>query len=169
MSGSSTSKKRQPAKVSSVGPFENLSPLTQDLLALLVLYVLCLIVFRGIIFDNAAFAAGGDTAAALSYQHAGQQLEKAEGVDILWMPYFFSGMPTFGNVAFVPHNISYLQTALQWLLNLLYLNGAWTWLVVYYFLGGATMFLLARHWSFSRAGALIAALTFMLSPYMVGL
>jgi hypothetical protein len=54
-------------------------------------------------------------------------------------------------------------------LNFLYLNGTWTWLVVYYFLGGVFMFFLMRVWNFSRAAALIAALTFMLSPYMIGL
>jgi len=45
---------------------------------------------------------------------------------------------------FVPHNVSYVQTGVQWVLNLLYLNGTWTWLVVYYFLGGVFMFFLMR-------------------------
>jgi len=150
-------------------PFSTLSPLVQDLLCVALLYAVTLIVFRGIVFDNAAFASEGDTATAISYTHAGEQIEKSEGVDALWMPYFFSGMPTFGNVAFVPHNVSYVQTGVQWVLNLLYLNGTWTWLVVYYFLGGVFMFFLMRGWNFSRPAALIAALTFMLSPYMVGL
>jgi hypothetical protein len=141
----------------------------QDLLCVGLLYVVTLVLFRGIVFDNAAFASEGDTAASLSYVHAGDQLAKTEGVDVLWMPYFFSGMPTFGNVAYLPHSVSYVQTAVQWTLNLLYLNGAWTWLVVYYFLGGVAMFFLMRTWSFTRPAALIAALTFMLSPYMVGL
>ena len=147
----------------------SLSPLTQDLICIAVLYILCLVIFRGIIFDNAAFASGGDTASALSYTHAGTALEKAEGVDIVWMPYFFSGMPTFGNVAFVPHNVSYLQTVVQAILNVLFLNGAWTWYIVYYFLGGVFMYLLARTWSFGKIASLIAAITFMLSPYAVGL
>ncbi len=149
--------------------FSAISPLTQDLLCIAVLYILCLVVFRGIIFDNAAFASGGDTASALSYTHAGETLEKAEGVDILWMPYFFSGMPTFGNVAFVPHNVSYLQTVVQTVLNLLFLNGAWTWYIVYYFLGGVFMYLLTRTWRLGKIAGLIAAITFMLSPYAVGL
>lgn len=153
----------------STGPFASLSPLMQDLISIAFLYAVTLILFRGIVFDNAAFSSGGDTATALSYTHAGQEIEKTEGVDALWMPYFFSGMPTFGNVAFVPHNVSYLQTGVQWVLNLLYLNGTWTWIVVYYFLGGVFMFFLMRVWKFSRPAALIAALTFMLSPYMVGL
>ncbi|HEX7574222.1 MAG TPA: hypothetical protein VF514_14115, partial [Bacteroidota bacterium] len=150
-------------------PLSSLSPLVQDLLCVGLLYAVTLILFRGIVFDNAAFASEGDTAASLSYVHAGEQIARTEGVDVLWMPYFFSGMPTFGNVAYLPHSVSYVQTAVQWTLNLLYLNGAWTWLVVYYFLGGVSMFFLMRTWNFTRAAALIAALTFMLSPYMVGL
>ncbi len=161
--------KARPAARAEGSPFSSLSPLVRDLLSVGFLYAVTLIIFRGIIFDNAAFASQGDTATALSYAHAGEQLEAAEGVDVLWMPYFFSGMPTFGNVAFLPHNVNYVQTVLQRVLNLLYLNGTWTWLVVYYFLGGVFMFFLMRVWHFSRPAALIAALTFMLSPYMVGL
>jgi hypothetical protein len=162
-------KDHRPAADHAASPFSSLSPLVQDLLCVVLLYAVTLIVFRGIVFDNAAFASEGDTATALSYTHVGGEIEKTEGVDALWMPYFFSGMPTFGNVAFVPHNVSYAQTAVQWVLNFLYLNGTWTWLVVYYFLGGLFMFALMRVWSFSRPAALIAALTFMLSPYMIGL
>ncbi|HTY01717.1 MAG TPA: YfhO family protein [Bacteroidota bacterium] len=169
MSASTASKKRQPARESTVAPFEKFSPLTQDLLCILVLYVLCLVVFRGIIFNNDAFASGGDTASALSYTHAGTELEKSEGVDVLWMPYFFSGMPTFGNVAFVPHNVSYIQVVVQMVLNVLFLNGAWTWYIVYYFLGGVFMFLLMRTWRFGKIASLLAAVTFMLSPYAIGL
>ncbi len=149
--------------------FSTLTPLMQDILCVVALYLICLVVFRGIIFDNAAFSSGGDTASALSYTHAGQQLEKTEGVDVLWMPYFFSGMPTFGNVAFVPHNVNYVQTVVQVVLNILFLNGAWTWYIVYYLLGGVFMFMLMRTWGFGRIASLIAATTFMLSPYAVGL
>ena len=35
------------------------------------------------------------------------------------MPNFFSGMPTFGNVAYIPHDVSYVQYILQRVLNLL--------------------------------------------------
>ncbi|HTS00426.1 MAG TPA: YfhO family protein [Bacteroidota bacterium] len=149
--------------------FASRSPLVTDLLCLGALYVVLLILFRGIIFDNAAFASGGDTAASMSYAHAGEELTRTEGGDVTWMPYFFSGMPTFGNVAYLPHDVSYVQSVVQRLLNLLFLNGAWTWLIVYYFLGGVGMYFLLREWEFSRAAALLGALTFMLSPYMVGL
>jgi hypothetical protein len=151
------------------GFFSSLSPTTQDLLSVALLYATCLILFRGIIFNDAAFSAGGDTAASLSWTHAGQMLEQKEHVDVLWMPYFFSGMPTFGNVAFIPHDVNYIQTVVMKVLNLLFLNGHWTWMVVFYFLRGVFMFLLMRVWKFSRIASLLAAVTFMLSPYAIGL
>jgi hypothetical protein len=151
------------------GFFASLSPTTQDLLSVALLYAICLILFHGIIFNDAAFQSGGDTAASLSYTHAGQRLQEKENEDVIWMPFFFSGMPTFGNVAFVPHDVNYIQKVMLKVLNLLFLNGQWTWLVVLYFLSGVFMFLLMRVWKFGRIAALVAAVTFMLSPYAIGL
>jgi hypothetical protein len=161
--------KRTPSSTRSASATPTLSPRLQNALSVLLLYVVTLILFRGIIFDNAAFTSGGDTAAALSYTHAGNELEAKEGVDAIWMPFFFSGMPTFGNVAYIPHDVSYLQHVAQQVMNLLYLNGTWTWLVVYYFAGGIFMYFLLITWNFQRPAALIGALTFMLSPYAIGL
>ncbi len=149
--------------------FSRFTPFQLDLVCVVVLYLLTLVVFRGIVFENAAFQTEGDTASALSYAEAGNRIARAEGVDVLWMPNFFSGMPTFGNVAYVPHDVSYIQTVLQRVLNLLFLNGKWTWLVVYYFLGGIFMFLLMRVLNFSRISALFGAILFMLAPYNMGL
>ena len=143
--------------------------MTRDVLCVLFLYIVTLVLFRSIVFENAAFASEGDTAAALSYAHAGNAIKQAEGVDVVWMPYFFSGMPTFGNVAFVPHDVSYAQKVVVAVLHLLYLNSKWSWYVVYYLFCGVFMFLLARTWKLPRIAALFAALTFMLSPYGVGL
>jgi hypothetical protein len=153
----------QPSFLSRFTPFQ------QDLLSIALLYVLTLIVFRGIVFENAAFSTENDTVASLSYFHAGNQIAKAEGVDVIWMPNFFSGMPTFGNVAYIPHEVSYIQNVLVRVLNLFYLNGKWTWMVVYYFLGGVFMFLLMRVLKFSPIPALLGAVIFMLAPYNIGL
>jgi hypothetical protein len=140
-----------------------------DLICIALLYVLTLALFRGIIFDNAAFSVESDTAASESYAQAGHRLEMAEQIDVIWMPYFFSGMPTFGNVAFVPHNVNYLQFIVEKVLNLLYLNGKWTWMIVYYLLAGTFMFFLMRRLSFSRASALLGSLIVILSPHFVSL
>lgn len=147
----------------------SLSPGQQDLLSLLFLFVLTLILFRGIVFTNGAFSTGGDTAAAAAFHHAGETIQETEGVDPQWMPYFFSGMPTFGNVAYVPHDVSYVQYVGLTILKLLYLNSTWGWIVVFYFLEGVFMFFLARELKTSRVAALFAAVAFMLSPYGIGL
>lgn len=151
------------------GWFSKLSPMKQDLVCLVFLYLVTLGLFRGIVFNNASFSGEGDTAAALAYMTAGDHIKATESVDPLWMPYFFSGMPTFGNVAYVPHNISYLQVAVVSTMKLLFLNATMSWMVVHYLLGGIFMFLLMRVWKFSRLAALFAALTFMLNPYGIGL
>ena len=141
-----------------------------DLVCIALLYILTLGLFRGIIFDNAAFSVEGDTAAAESYAVAGNRIAEAEHVDVLWMPYFFSGMPTFGNVAYSPHNVNYLQDRIvEPVLNVLYLRGKWTWMIVYYLLAGTFMFLLMRAMSLTRASALLGALIVMLAPHFVSL
>lgn len=146
-----------------------LTPLQLDLLCIAALYVMTLVLFRGIVFTDSIFASEGDSAAARSYADAGRHLEQAEGVDVVWMPFFFSGMPTFGNVAYVPHNVSYIQTAVVRVLNVLFLNGHDSWLVVHYLLSGIFMFLLLRVFKFSRIPALFAAVVFMLAPFGLGL
>lgn len=163
-------KKPVPTKTKdSSSMLSSLSPTKQDLLCVLLLYLITLLFFREIVFNNAAFATEGDTAAAHSYFRVGNTIQQTEGIDPLWMPFFFSGMPTFGNLAYVPHDVSYIQTAAVWVLNFFFLKGAWTWLVVHYFFGGVFMFLLMRVLNFSRLVSLFAAFTFMLTPYAIGL
>lgn len=147
----------------------SLEPWKQDLLAAGLLYLVTLVLFRGIVFDNGAFSTEGDTAAAEAFAQAGRMIEEREGIDPLWMPNFFSGMPTFGNVAYLPHDVSYVQRAVVAVLRLFYLNSTWGWIVVFYFLAGLFMYLLARAFELGRAAALFAGLTFMLSPYGIGL
>ncbi|MBI4534868.1 MAG: YfhO family protein [Ignavibacteriae bacterium] len=149
--------------------FSTMSPTTQDLFSILFLYIITLFLFRGIVFENAAFSAEGDTANAISYAKAGDTIKEAEGIDPVWMPFFFSGMPTFGNVHYVPHDVSYLQKAIVGVLKLLYLNSKWGWFPVFYLLCGVFMFFLLRVWKFSSVAALLAALIYMLSPYTIGL
>ena len=149
--------------------FSNLSPLQQDLLCIGLLYLITLVLFRGIVFEDKAFSTGGDTMNALTYAKVGDDIKKAEGEDPLWMPNFFSGMPTFGNVHYIPHDVSYVQAAVVAVLKVFYLNGKWSWFPVYYLFCGVFTFLLLRVWNLSRIAALLGAITFMLSPYGIGL
>ena len=139
------------------------------LISIAVIFAAVFVLFQEIVLKDMAFSSQTDTIASISYEHAGRTLQDKEGGDVLWMPYFFSGMPTFGNMAFLPHDVNYLQSIVQRILNLAFLNGKWTWYLVYFFLGGVFMYWLARHYEFRRPIALFAAFTFILGPYMVGL
>ncbi len=149
--------------------FSSLSPIKQDLLCVAFLYIITLVLFRGIVFDDGAFSTGGDTANALTYEKVGNTIAETENVDPLWMPHFFSGMPTFGNVHYLPHDVSYAQKIVVEILDLLYLNRKWSWFAVYYFFCGVFTFMLLRVWKLSRVAALLGAIVFMLSPYGIGL
>ena len=151
------------------GWFSSLEGRWQTAVCIGLLYLACLVLFRAIVFDGKAFQAGGDTAAAQSYTHAGRMIEQQEDEDVLWMPFFFSGMPTFGNVAYIPHDVSYLQRLGLAVLDFLFLHRPWTWLVVFYFLSGVFMFFLGRALGYTHLIALFAAFAYMLSPYAVGL
>jgi hypothetical protein len=147
-----------------------LQPWKQDGIAILALYIITLVVFRAVVFDKAAFAEAGDTAAAVAYEQVAKRIQADDGItDVLWAPYFFSGMPTFGNFAIVPRAVSYAQQALVWFLDFFYLKGPWTWLVVFYFLSGVFMYAAARQLGFRRPVAFFAAVVYMLGPYGVGL
>jgi hypothetical protein len=165
------SKHRTPssARQSSPSFLSSLSPTTRDLLCVGLLYLVTLILFRAIVFENAAFSSETDTANAVALAKVGDEIKEKEGVDPTWMPGLFSGMPTFGNVHYVPHDVSYLQKVVVAVLKVLYLNSYWGWFPVFYLLSGVFMFLLMRVWKFSRPAALLAAITFMLSPYAIGL
>lgn len=149
--------------------FDNLSDLKKDLISVGIIFLLVVILFNQIIFKNMIFSDAGDTAAAHAWGVAGEHLEKVENQKPLWFPYIFSGMPGFGSLAYIPHNVSYLQTVVHFIGKILFLNGDMSWFVLHYFLAGIFMFLLARTWHFSHLPSLLAAIVFMLSPYAVGL
>jgi hypothetical protein len=151
------------------GWFSSQSPLVQDLLCIGALYAVTLILFRGVVFDGAVLGTEGDAANHLSNVHPLTVIENTEGVAPLWSPFIFSGMPTSGSLMYVSpwtNPVNYLCVSL---LQLLFLNGALSWLVVHYFLGGVFMFFLMRAWNFSRVASLLAAFTFMLSPFAISL
>jgi len=151
------------------GWLSTLSPGVQDLLSIGVLYVVVLVLFKGLVFSDSSFSQSPDASNHHSYKTAGNALKEAEGVDPLWTPYVFSGMPTFGSLSYIPHNVSYIENAAFVAVRALFLYTPMSWFVALYFLGGVFMFFLMRAWSFSRPAALLAALTFMLSPYAVTL
>jgi hypothetical protein len=158
-----------PQKLLTQNWFDKLSDMKKDLLCLASLYIIILILFNQIIFKNQIFSDAGDTAAAQAWAKAGEHLEQTEGQKPLWFPYIFSGMPGFGSLAYLPHQVSYIQTVVHFIGKLLFVNADMSWFVLHYFLAGIFMFLLARTWKFSHIPSLLAAVVFMLSPYAAGL
>jgi hypothetical protein len=149
--------------------FDRLSPLKKDAVCIATLLVIIYILFFRIITSNMIFSDSGDTAAALSWAVAGKHLEETEKIEPQWFPYVFCGMPSFGSLVYIPRNVNYLQTAIQTVGKFLFLNGEMSWMVLHYFLGGVFMFFLLRYWKFSHLVSLMGAVTFMLSPYAMGL
>lgn len=149
--------------------FGKLSIPKKDLLCVLVLYLLVVLLFNKIVLRNMIFSDAGDTAAAHSWQTAGKLLQEAEQIETQWLPYPFSGMPSFGALAYIPRNINYLQTLIQSIGTLLFLKAEMSWMVLHYFLGGFFMFILLRYMGFRHLPSLLGAITFALSPYAIGL
>ncbi len=149
--------------------FGKLSTPKKDLVCVLVLYLLVFVLFNKIILRNMIFSESGDTAAAFSWGEAGRHLQQAEHIEPQWFPYVFSGMPSFGPLAYIPRNINFLQTAVHFIGKLLFLNVEMSWMVLHYFLGGVFMFFLLRYLGFEHSPSLLGAITVALSPYAVGL
>lgn len=162
-----TKAKRTPAARTSW--FDSLSTSRKDLVTVAVLLVLVLFLFRDIVFRNMVFSTEGDTAASRSWAHAGKVLEEQEGAPPLWIPYAFSGMPGHASLAYNPRSVSYVQELVHAIGRVLLLNSTQGWLVLHYIIGGICMLLLAQRLGFSHIAALFAAITFMLSPYAIGL
>lgn len=141
----------------------------KDLLCVFLLYLLVFLLFNKIVLRNMIFSDAGDTAAAHSWQTAGKFLQEAEQIETQWLPYPFSGMPSFGSLAYIPRDINYLQTLVQSIGTLLFLKTEMSWMVLHYFLGGFFMFFLLRSVGFRHPPSLLGAITFALSPYAIGL
>ncbi len=149
--------------------FKNLSSGRKDFLSILFLYLLVLVLFNRILFSNMIFSDSGDTAAAQSWAQAGKYLEEQEKIEPQWFPFVFSGMPSFGSLAYGPRDVSYLQHLVHLAGKLLFINAEMSWLVLHYFLAGLFMFFLLRFEGFRHAPSLVGAITFAFSPYAVGL
>src|ERR1041384_6859153 len=149
--------------------FERLSPARRDLVCIGALYVVVLLVFNGIIFSNMVFSDSGDTAAANAWFKAMERIDHTEHVEPLWIPYIFSGMPLFGALIF-PREVNYIQQYVVIPISrVLFFGIDVHWLIMPFLVIGVSMFFLARQLKFSQIPSLIAALTFMLNPYAVGL
>lgn len=149
--------------------FDRLTPARKDLLCIGVLYVLVLLVFNQIIFSNMIFSDSGDTAAAQAWFKAMEHIDQVEHVEPIWIPYIFGGMPIFGAFIF-PREVNYVQQYVVLpVAKALFFGIDMHWMIMPFLMIGAAMYLLARQLKFSQIPSLLAAITFMLNPYAVGL
>lgn len=148
--------------------FERLTPLKQDLLCIALMYVILLVVFNKIVFNDMLFTEAGDTAAAQSWTKAIEYLKEKEQSEPLWIPYIFSGLPVSAALHF-PHEVNYVGTAILFIGKILFMNAELSWFIMHYFLAGLFVYALVRYLKFTPLPALLAALTFMLNPYAIGL
>jgi hypothetical protein len=155
-------------KQSNTNWFDKLSDIKKDLLCIVFLYIVVFILFNQIILKNMIFSDSGDTAAAQAWAKGGEYLEQTEGQKPLWFPFIFSGMPGFGSLAYIPHDVSYIQSGIHFIGKIFFANADMSWFILHYLLAGVFMYLLARTWKFSALPSSLAAVVFMLSPYAAG-
>jgi hypothetical protein len=156
-------------KSTSTSWFASLSPTVQDLLCVAVLYGVALFLFRGGVFEDMKFSTAADDINSRINYHIGDTIRDTEDVVPLWFPQIFSGMPSFGSLSYIPQSVSYAELIVRNIARALFLMRVDSWIIAHYFMGGVFMFILVRRWGFSRSASLLAALTFMLSPYAIGL
>ncbi len=127
-----------------------------------------LVYFRRVMFGGEVLT-GGDVlaGAAIFEDYATEQI--ANGRMPLWNPFIFSGMPFLESMTW--NGIVYPN---YWIRSLLESIPGVTlprlfFLVLHYMLAGVGTFLFLRSRKVRHAGAVIAAVAFMLSPHLVGL
>ncbi|TLY29472.1 MAG: hypothetical protein E6K56_08400, partial [Ignavibacteria bacterium] len=115
------------------------------------------------------FSDSGDTATAQAWFKGIEHIDQTEHVEPLWIPYIFSGMPIFGALIF-PREVNYIQQYVVLpIAKVLFFGVDMAWMIIPFLVIGASMYLLARQLAFTPIPSLLAAITFMLNPYAVGL
>ncbi|HLF15384.1 MAG TPA: hypothetical protein VI932_10895, partial [Bacteroidota bacterium] len=152
------------------GWFDGLSDRKKDLVCagfmLLVVYVL----FWKVISSNMDLAASGpgDFVATHNWVNALDHIRETEGVDALWMPCLYGGMPVASSLLF-PRGVNYLETGLTWVAGIVFGFSDAHYFLLHVFLSGLFMYMLARSLKLPHLGALLAGCVYMLNPYAIGL
>ena len=154
---------------SHTGFFLSLSNFKKDLLCIGLLYVITVILFSKVVFNNEVFSDSGDTAAAQAISQGGKLLVEKEHIEPQWFPYIFSGMPSFGSLMYATKDISYITMILHFFAKIIFLNAELSWMIFHFLFGAAGVFLFVRYKGLSQFPSFFAGLTFLMSPFIVGL
>lgn len=137
---------------------------------LIVLILVLLIVFlHSAFFENKVFIAV-DINASKSLDPFLQQA-KSEGVFPLWIPYIFSGMPSFASLL-AGGNRWYDLVQSAWgtidrVASILMVNQDVGWVTVYYFLFGIGIFVLARRLGLTKFASFFGAVATVFSTFII--
>jgi hypothetical protein len=119
--------------------------------------------YREIVFEGKIFFAS-DNQAAASFAAVGKK-SLADGSYPVWNPYLFSGMPSFGSLAYTPY-VYPMNFVVGFLRRVLFFP-EYTWLLLHTFLTGLGTFLLVKDRGANRAAALAAGVLMMWMPNLV--
>ncbi len=137
---------------------------------LIALILILLIVFlHSAFFENKVFMSV-DINASRS-MHAFLDQAKSEGVFPLWIPYIFSGMPSFASLLTTGSRwydlVGTIWESIDHFIAALMVNQDVGWVTVYYFLFGIGLFLLARRLGLGKYAAFFGAIATLFSTFII--
>lgn len=137
---------------------------------LIALILVLLIVFlHEAIFENKVFMSG-DISASKSLQTFVDQAKK-ENVFPLWIPYMFSGMPSFASLLTAGNRwYDIVGTVFGWIDHVgavLLVNQDVGWITIYYFLFGIGMFVLLRRLGLTKFASFFGAIAAVFSTFII--
>ena len=132
-------------------------------LALAALIVLPLIFYAAMVFGGKEPAAP-DTMAVRPLGAWAREAAREIGATPLWIPYLFSGMPSYGSYIYTPASP---LSPLDWILRP-FADARGMRYFIFLLLGGLSAFALFRRHGFSPPACAAAALCFVMTPYLPG-
>jgi len=149
-------KKKKPVKVETQKKATfDLSPLTQNWIAIVVIVLFLVILLKPFVIDGLS-AQGVDVVGSLGKSHQISEYNKQADDRALWNPSLFAGMPTY-------HRISPRAFSVDSLLSIF--SRWFSSVFMYYLLGAIGFFVLARYLKMSVLVSLTGALFFVLMPH----
>jgi hypothetical protein len=139
------------------------TPRAQVVVACLLMVAAIAFLYHELVFEGKVFFAS-DNQAAAAFAHVGKEI-LASGHYPLWNPYLFSGMPSYGSLAYTPY--VYPVNFLIGLLTRFLFFPEYTWLLFHTFLTGIGTFFLVRDRGAHAAAAAAAGVFMMWMPNLV--
>lgn len=133
------------------------------MIAALLMIAAIAFLYRELVFEGKVFFAS-DNQAAIAFAHVGKEA-LAKGHYPVWNPYLFSGMPSYGSLAYTPY--VYPVNFLIAVLTRFLFFPEYTWLLFHTFLAGIGTFLLVRDRGAHPAAATAAGMFMMWMPNLV--